>query len=358
MSRSSSPVIPPFDKSGRPSRSIKQLDYKLLATGKQQDRERSFQDHVSDGAVGGILSKSTPVSAKTIISDINDELFTLENEEQQLRLELELEEKRASVHSLKMKLRDIKSTSTTVPTSSNQLTSTTIQANFPGSSQRTTGNYVSDFMDPQIYLKTDTLVKKKYKKIINYIPKSRANDDREVKLADGVYIKTDQGSKTKVDSVSPSQWITANASILAEIIKEECQSPELLNMITDYLSYSAKIGELGGRFTWSTVMSYDDEYRDLQSRYGFRWGTDSSHMSTVILSPRDVKSSQSQRFTKNNNFTPQKNGKTCGYFNYDKKCPHEPNCKFNHVCELCGKDHSKLACNKSEHQVKTPGTSA
>ena len=48
--------------------------------------------------------------------------------------------------------------------------------------------------------------------------------------------------------------------------------------ISDYsIAYTVKIGELIERFTWVSVLQYDNEYRKRQFEYGFRWGSDSQH---------------------------------------------------------------------------------
>ena len=44
----------------------------------------------------------------------------------------------------------------------------------------------------------------------------------------------------------------------------------------DYMAYTAKIGELASRYTWASVLAYDQEYRRRQA-------ADSQHLCTVLL---------------------------------------------------------------------------
>ena len=53
--------------------------------------------------------------------------------------------------------------------------------------------------------------------------------------------------------------------------------------ITNYLAYTAKIHQHAIRCTWSSIMIYDKEYRQLQATEGFPWGMDNIHLQTVYL---------------------------------------------------------------------------
>ena len=46
------------------------------------------------------------------------------------------------------------------------------------------------------------------------------------------------------------------------------------------------IGELACRFTWTSVLLFDEEYRQRQAAVGFPWGTEAPHLSTVLLRDR------------------------------------------------------------------------
>lgn len=196
--------------------------------------------------------------------------------------------------------------------------------------------------NPQVYLKPNNPQGKAYKKITDFISRN-GQVEEEFQIGDGVSIKMGSSSnKRKLDQISPSQWIAANARIQAELIGEGME----MCGIHDYLSYTAKIGELATRFTWASVLHYDDEYRRNQSIMGFRWGSDSQHLTTVLLREREINSKPQNRRSQNNqrvNKDAQSNEpQSCGYYNYGKNCPYGDKCIFPHTCAVCGKNHKKI----------------
>lgn len=212
-----------------------------------------------------------------------------------------------------------------------------------------TGYHRTD-LNPQIYLRgkqnrTGTV---SYESILDYIPKrSRSNED-EFEISDGVVIKMKSRNKLGVENVTPSQWIVASCNILAEIIKNESESlskDQLATLVCDYMSYSAKIGDLGSRFTWSSVMIYDDEFREIQHKHGFRWGSDSEHLTTVSLKEREKSSSSanSSGVFKGSAKKPERKY-YCSKYNEGSVCAYGEECKFLHACENCRRAHPKTKC--------------
>ena len=66
----------------------------------------------------------------------------------------------------------------------------------------------------------------------------------------------------------------------------------LRNILQEYLSYTIKIGELASRYTWASVMYYDDDdYMDDRQSLVFIGGLFStSDLSTIALKKRDTRS--------------------------------------------------------------------
>ena len=60
-------------------------------------------------------------------------------------------------------------------------------------------------------------------------------------------MKLKSGTKTKLENIQPAQWTVANARILGEMISQI--DGDIRQLTLDYLSYTAKIGEYGTRFT-------------------------------------------------------------------------------------------------------------
>lgn len=87
--------------------------------------------------------------------------------------------------------------------------------------------------------------------------------------------------KPKFDSLTLSQWSVANLAILYRLVDEgKLVGPSVM----DDLSYSTKMYQLVHKFSLVSVILYDRDYRKLQSRMGFRWGTDMQHLHTLFPS--------------------------------------------------------------------------
>ena len=171
-------------------------------------------------------------------------------------------------------------------------------------------------------------------------------------------------NKPKLESISVEQYSIANLRIFYELL----YSNRLSTMpdVQEYLSYSIKLMELAKRYTWLSVLRYDDEYRVLQHTYGFSWSTDNSHLHEVVLLPRWAANyntlrkgsaiNSSESFTGGNvkklfTITHLAGGQEiCRSFNSSRGCFREA-CKFAHVCnqkvgsQACGKPHA--GCNHS-----------
>ena len=88
--------------------------------------------------------------------------------------------------------------------------------------------------------------------------------------------------KPKLDKVSPAMWITANSRIMGQMLDESGKNFD----VRAYLQYT-EMGELAARYTWQSVLLFDEEYRQRQAKQGFPWGTDALHLGgTVMLRDR------------------------------------------------------------------------
>ncbi|PFX23981.1 hypothetical protein AWC38_SpisGene11448 [Stylophora pistillata] len=75
-------------------------------------------------------------------------------------------------------------------------------------------------------------------------------------------------SKPKLENISLSMWVAANARIMHKLSNPgELSGP---SQIADYLSYTVKVAELLESHTLTSVVIYDNEYRKLQHQYRFR----------------------------------------------------------------------------------------
>lgn len=158
--------------------------------------------------------------------------------------------------------------------------------------------------------------------------------------------------KPKLESLTLSQWSIANLAILYKLSGEgKLIGPCLM----DYLSYTTKVYQLVQRYSLTSVLLYDREYRKLQCSMGFRWGTDVQHLHTLFLQPRatstnSMNSSSGSKRPGGNPRGPkpqrvdQRKDGLCRNYNSDKGCTYTE-CRFKHLCMVpgCGQSHSAVA---------------
>lgn len=112
--------------------------------------------------------------------------------------------------------------------------------------------------------------------------------------------------------------------------------------IVDYLAYTAKLGEMASRYTWSSVLAYDHQYRVSQAAYGFRWGSDSQHLAMVALRERQPTNHQQHadrrqqsRPTRPSQRIVGPSGKeVCMQWNRGH-CSFAQRCQYEHCCSVC-----------------------
>ena len=152
-------------------------------------------------------------------------------------------------------------------------------------------------------------------------------------------------SKPKLENISLSMWVAANARIMHQLTNTGKLSGT--SQIADYLSYTVKVAELLESHTLASVVIYDNEYRKLQHQYGFRWGSDSQHLHTRFLIKRRAVNQLNQNLARpnanpryNSDRQPQLGKPICRQFNSLTGC-NWPQCRFQHVCLVanCSQPH-------------------
>ncbi|MEW8561399.1 MAG: hypothetical protein AB2541_04815, partial [Candidatus Thiodiazotropha sp.] len=202
--------------------------------------------------------------------------------------------------------------------------------------------------DPQIHIASATgKSASTFHDICDFVPHSIEEDvvvggEGEQKL-----IKSGP-KKPRLESLTLSQWSVANLSILYKLVNEgKLLGPSLM----DYLSYTTKVYQLVQRFSLTSVLLYDREYRKLQATMNFRWGTDVQHLHTLFLQPRPNSGTQGNptNVQKKGNINQSASSKPrldrridiCRNYNSDKGCSYDQ-CRYKHKCILpgCGQAHS------------------
>lgn len=216
--------------------------------------------------------------------------------------------------------------------------------------------------------RTNDITRGKPLRIVDFVSRIRPAEDEKVLSYDNncKLALILQDSKPKLSSVTIEQFNIANLRIFYELLFSGKLST-LLD-VQEYLSYAIKVLELATKYTWQSVLQYDDEFRILQHTYGFSWSTDHSHLHEVVLTPRwaaklprgfghstDTSSSKngssSSGLAGNNRISGpptvthlSSGSEICRMFNSRKGCQKSP-CKFVHACnrkvgsQACGKSH-------------------
>ena len=195
-------------------------------------------------------------------------------------------------------------------------------------------------LEPTIYLRTNTS-QGDVLKIIDFVSVCEPSE-KEHKLGEGVSILLPR-SKPRLDSITPAQWIAANSRIMAALVQRGQLSGQ---GVLDYLAYTTKVGEMATRYTWPSVLQYDDQYRSSQASFHFRWGSDCQHLALVALRERPQQQQHGNRApgatSRHHSHAAPSEGEACLLWNRGN-CSYR-RCKFVHCCSTCGKpDHTALA---------------
>lgn len=182
-----------------------------------------------------------------------------------------------------------------------------------------------------------------------------ANNEEEQEIGSSggasIVIRAQKG-KPKLENITLSMWIAANVRIMHELLTTGKLSGT--PSIADYLSYTVKFAELLESHTFLSALLYDNEYRKLQHKYGFRWGSHSQHLHTGFLVKRRPTSSAQAPPQKSLARNRQQHvpSPICRQFNSPTGCQW-PNCRFQHVCIIsnCNQPHPQ-----HEHPIPHTGS--
>lgn len=179
-------------------------------------------------------------------------------------------------------------------------------------------------------------------RIIDFIDKLVPNtDEHTISEVGSTKLLVSFGTKKpKLESISLAQWVIGNTRIFHTLLQlGKLPSQE---DVQHYLAYTVKVMELSTRFTWASVLKYDDEFRHLQATYQYPWSYDSTHLHTVLLEPV-LAHSQTKPLSPSKpngsigsgssifaNFT-QEGKVICRNFNRAKGCTLR-DCSFAHAC--------------------------
>ena len=181
---------------------------------------------------------------------------------------------------------------------------------------------------PQSSTGEASLFKIKCLEITDFVRSNVAKSER-VLLKDGEEEIVVRGGRQRVrlESVTPAQWMGASLPIMTELLFKSDLAPAHTG---SYLYYMEKISDLAYRYTWGSVLAYDQEFRRWQAQTRVQWATDNIHLAEVYLEarPKPTKHGRDQRTRNGNNPSERP---VCRLFNAGK-CHFGAQCRYRHVC--------------------------
>ena len=217
--------------------------------------------------------------------------------------------------------------------------------------------------ESSMFLKPAQLAKgERVLRIVDFVDKIVTNtEDRTISDLGNTKLVISSGpKKPKLESLSIAQWVVGNTRIFHSLLSSG-KLPSAQD-VQHYLACTVKIMELSSKFSWPSVLQYDDEFRHIQAVYNYPWSFDSHHLHTVILEPKRYAGGKSTSGSAPANFSPD--GRViCRNFNRVKGCS-LADCHFAHVCNrqvngrACGLAHPSHSHPGVRGSVQGQGSSA
>ena len=156
--------------------------------------------------------------------------------------------------------------------------------------------------------------------------------------------------KPAPEQVNLAQWISANAMIMSQLIKDGSLGSQ--DAILDYLQYTKDFGDYAQVCDHGSVMLYDHEYRRKQALNSTRWGIDDIHLATFYLQRKLAHKKQPVDHPPRRSDRPPRlldasGVEICRNFNANLQCSRDP-CRFSHACAIC----KERGHTKSRHDLK------
>ena len=206
--------------------------------------------------------------------------------------------------------------------------------------------------DPQAYLRGGCDPKTlNVHEIVDYVNLVPPVMEEEVISEHGTsqFVHRSGAKRPKLANVAIEEWCLANTRIMDILVSE---SPSILR---DYMAYTMKVCELFKCYERPSVLQYDREYRYMQARQCFRWGTDAPHLHTLHLRLKSVAPSGASMTQRTANYTSQRSRRTaatttdgqqqvCYQFNSKDGCSYGSTCRYKHACSEkgCTEHHPRV----------------
>lgn len=351
-------------------RKTDRVDYlKMSKTGKDEvivENDSSTAEilDVDEVAGGGIMTDASSDYRLHELKDLEEQLKRLEVEEKIQELQMKVEGKKTAIKAMKQRpAPQLASANQGEPMNLGEIYQNELKTcpcpsvNQHPAKHENLESLLRMDLNPQSYLYSPSkeVSNGKYKYIPDFIPKSaRTHHDEENEYEILPDVKLTTGKKNKLDNVTAAQWVAASSCILAELVDE--YTGDTAQLTRDYMTHMTKVGIMATHYTWRSVIRWDDEYREKQHLYKFRWGCDSAHLSLVILTPRVKDNEKSSKSQKSNTESSAGNSSAprvhiCYNWNKGVACNRVP-CRYEHKCEWCkSPSHPKIRHDDQSRQV-------
>lgn len=191
--------------------------------------------------------------------------------------------------------------------------------------------------------------KPKYRDICDYVDMLEMDHEEVLAMGDGAHVvlRTNK-RRLSLSQVSPMMWTSAAIRILLDLLRSGELAPD---SILDYLAHMVKVAGLANSYIWSSVLAFDQAYRQQQAQLHFRWGTDTPYLATLHLIRRQVTPTTRKPISSSKQGIADKPQQVCRGFNKGD-CKFGESCKYRHVCSVvgCGGKHPQ-----SQHEEPKKG---
>ena len=281
-------------------------------------------------------TKSTPLDILNtgLEIDLASELEALGKEEERLRKQILLFEKRKEVQNLKSSVEQSACGLTTAPAKDDIVTTATLakDKDLEAALDLLKDCHLGEFINPDKLQDLSASARPNINAMnLHLIPDF-------VTRPTSSSFRGDRESIKRVEEVTPAQWVSANSKILIKLLGEGLDQQG----IWAYLRYSSKIGDYLQVSKPYSVMLLDHEHRKQVHEENRAWDNiDGDKVYFYLKSSDKHDRPDTHRFDRKEQATDPAGRVICLRYNGHTGC-HLTYCRFSHVCMICHGNHPRM----------------
>lgn len=121
--------------------------------------------------------------------------------------------------------------------------------------------------------------------------------------------------------ITIDEWGAANGRLLNFLLSSHNLAR---SDIEYYIAYTTQIFDFATKYTWASILVFDQQYRELQAHHGFKWGTFAPQLEMQLLQPKTTQQPSDMRRVADTT-------EECRMFRAKGSCSFGSKCKFRHV---------------------------